>query len=223
MDKETVKAILENILFVADEPLPLDRIASVLEGAASREEAAAALDELREDYASRGLQLAEVAGGWRLQTRPEHAEWVTKFFKMERGQRLSRASLEVLAIIAYRQPITRAEIDEVRGVDSGGVLRGLVEKDLVKTMGRRKAPGRPMMYGTTKRFLEYFGLASLSDLPTMEEFSKELAESLEAADVQETLDFEAEVAAGARETVREEEGGGSADDDAEESLDPFRY
>ena len=189
MDREQVKAIIENVLFVADAPLPVDRILALFDGEFGRDEILELLEELKSDYDARGLALAEVAEGWRFQTRPEYAGWITQFFKMEKGHKLSRASLEVLAIIAYRQPITRAEVDEIRGVDSGGVLRGLIDKDLVKTMGRRKAPGRPMMYGTTKRFLEYFGLARLADLPTMDEFQKELADSLTAT-AQESLDFE---------------------------------
>lgn len=186
MERDLIKAILENVLFVSDSPLSLDRIVALFEGEVTKEEIAEALEELKEDFESRALELTEIAEGWRFQTRAEYSQWITRFFKMERGQKLSRASLEVLAIIAYRQPITRAEIDEIRGVDSGGVLRNLIDKSLVKTMGRRKVPGRPMMYGTTSRFLEYFGLARLADLPTMEEFQKELE------GMQESLAFEEE-------------------------------
>jgi len=189
MDRDLAKAIVENILFISSAPVSTDRLATLFDGELGREEIKEVLGELEDDYKSRALSLAEVAEGWRVQTRREYAGWITRFFKMERGQKLSRASLEVLAITAYRQPITRAEIDEIRGVDSGGVLRGLIEKNLVKTMGRRKAPGRPMMYGTTKRFLEYFGLAKLADLPTMEEFQKELAMLADEPDFQESLDF----------------------------------
>ena len=154
---------------------------------------------MRADYEGRAFGVAEVAEGWRLQTNPAYADWITRFFKVERGKKLARASLEVLAIIAYRQPITRAEIDEIRGVDSGGVLRGLIDKGLVKTMGRRKAPGKPMMYGTTRRFLEFFGLARLADLPTLEDFTGE--EGL--AERQALLDFVEESPEG------EEESGGA--------------
>ncbi|HEB73516.1 MAG TPA: SMC-Scp complex subunit ScpB, partial [Nitrospirae bacterium] len=111
------------------------------------------------------------------------------FFKMEKGHKLTRASLETLAIIAYRQPITRAEVDDIRGVDSGGVLRGLIDKSMVKTMGRRKVPGRPMMYGTTNRFLEFFGLARLADLPTLDEFQAELGGEMAGRTRQAMIDF----------------------------------
>ena len=100
--------------------------------------------------------------------------WITAYYKTEHGQKLSRASLEVLAIVSYRQPITRTEVDDIRGVGSGGVLRGLIDKGLVRIMGRRKLPGRPIIYGTTVRFLEYFGLSSLADMPTLDEFNNEL-------------------------------------------------
>jgi segregation and condensation protein B len=179
MERNEAKAIIENVLFVADAPLPAGKITSVFGGELKDEEVASILAELAKEFEGRALMIAEVAEGWRIQTRPEYAAWITTFFKMEKGQRLSRASLEVLAIVAYRQPITRTEMDEIRGVDCGGVLRGLIDKSLVKTMGRRRAPGRPMMYGTTGKFLEFFGLARLSDLPTLEEFRAELGDGLD--------------------------------------------
>ncbi len=200
MDQEQIKAILENVLFVADSPVPAERLVALFEGEVSAEEAQEALIALRDDYEPRALQLVEVAEGWRIQTRPEYAEYITRFFKIEKGSKLGRAALEGLAIIAYRQPITRAEVDEIRGVDSGAALRGLIDKGLVKTMGRRKTPGRPMMYGTTKRFLEYFGLARLGDLPTMDEFASELADGLPGADDgQERMAFDYEAGAPAPE------------------------
>ncbi len=206
MDNGHVKGILENVMLVADGPIGEDRLAALFEGEMSKEEIHAFMLELKEDYASRNLDIVEVAEGWRLQTRPDFAAWITRFYKMERGHKLSRASLETLSIIAYRQPITRAEVDEMRGVDSGGVLRGLVDKNLVKTMGRRKAPGRPMMYGTTKRFLEYFGLARLADLPTMEEFQEEIDAKLGMDNPQEALDLaKEEEEKGIEETVAETE------------------
>jgi len=190
MDRDEAKAIIESILFIADAPLAAERFAALFSGELSENEIAELLEELRDEYEERNLRISEVAEGWRVQTRPEFAQWLTLFFKMEKGQKLTRASLETLAIIAYRQPITRAEIDEIRGVDSGGVLRGLIDKTLVKTMGRRKVPGRPMMYGTTNRFLEYFGLARLTDLPTLEEFQSELGEGLPDITRQATIDFD---------------------------------
>ncbi|MDH5637974.1 MAG: SMC-Scp complex subunit ScpB [Nitrospinota bacterium] len=179
MEPEDAKAVIENILFVADSPLPTAKIVTVFGGEMTAEEATSVLGELAEEYEERSLRIVEVAEGWRMQTRPEYAPWIATFFKMEKGQKLSRASLEVLAIVAYRQPITRAEMEEIRGVDCGGVLRGLIDKGLVKTMGRRRAPGKPMMYGTTNKFLEFFGLARLSDLPTLDEFRAELGDAIE--------------------------------------------
>ncbi|MDH5509245.1 MAG: SMC-Scp complex subunit ScpB [Nitrospinota bacterium] len=179
MEPDDAKAVIENILFVADSPLPTAKIVTVFGGEMTAEEVTSVLGDLAEEYEERSLRIVEVAEGWRMQTRPEYAPWIATFFKMEKGQKLSRASLEVLAIVAYRQPITRTEMEEIRGVDCGGVLRGLIDKGLVKTMGRRRAPGKPMMYGTTSKFLEFFGLARLSDLPTLDEFRAELGDAIE--------------------------------------------
>lgn len=115
MDQEQIKAILENVLFVADSPVPAERLVSLFEGEVTADRVSDALASLRDDYDECSLQLVEVAEGWRLQTRPEYAEYITRFFKIEKGARLGRAALEGLAIIAYRQPITRAEVDEIRG------------------------------------------------------------------------------------------------------------
>ncbi len=189
MDRNEAKAIIENILFVADEPLSVESLVTLFDGGFTADEMTEILSELRDDYESGALRLAEVAEGWRVQTNPEYARWITSFYKMEKGHRLTRASLETLAIIAYRQPITRAEVDEIRGVDSGGVLRGLIDKNLVRTMGRRKVPGRPMMYGTTSRFLVFFGLARLADMPTLDEFQAEFGEDVPESVRQEAMDF----------------------------------
>ena len=222
MEQDDAKAIIENLLFVADTPLPVKKIATIFSGEMEEEEVAGIIAQLAEEYESRNLKLSEVAEGWRIQTRPEYASWITAFFKMEKGQRLSRASLEVMAIVAYRQPITRTEIDEIRGVDCGGVLRGLIDKGLVKTMGRRRAPGKPMMYGTTPRFLEVFGLARLSDLPTLEEFQTEFGEGADnlASQASLALDGEGPDDGGdelAESDVYEERGG---DDESYGSDDP---
>ncbi len=213
MDREEAKGIVENILFIADAPIAADRFVALFNGEFTREETNALIEEVQKDYENRSLQVVEVAEGWRLQTRPEYAQWITGFYKMEKGQKLSRASLEVLAIIAYRQPITRAEIDQIRGVDSGGVLRGLVEKNLVKTMGRRKAPGRPMMYGTTSRFMEHFGLARLTDLPTLDDLDMEAGESFPELVRQESIAFEE------NEETPDDETDGDADRDIDTDRD----
>jgi segregation and condensation protein B len=120
---------------------------------------------------NRAFQIVEVAGGYQFRTRPELGSWILKL-KRQRGVKLSQASLEALAIIAYKQPVTRAEIEYVRGVDSGAVLRGLVEKRLLKILGRKDVPGRPLLYGTSKRFLEVFGLKDLTSLPNLREIQE---------------------------------------------------
>jgi len=189
MDRNETKAIIENILFVSDAPVTIQKLVALFEEKLTADELKRIISELEDDYTSRALRISEVADGWRMTTNPEYAVWITSFFKMEKGHKLTRASLETLAIIAYRQPITRAEVDDIRGVDSGGVLRGLIDKSMVKTMGRRKVPGRPMMYGTTNRFLEFFGLARLADLPTLDEFQAELGGDIAERTRQAMIDF----------------------------------
>ncbi len=173
MDLNTARSIIENILFIADSPINMEKIGEVFNGDVNKAEIKGILDELKADYNGRGVQLVEIAEGYQLCTRPEYAEWIKKFYKIDKGSKLSHASLETLSIIAYKQPITRIEMEEIRGVDSGGVVKTLSEKNLIKNMGRKKVPGRPMMYGTTRKFLEYFGLKSLTDLPTLEELKED--------------------------------------------------
>jgi segregation and condensation protein B len=157
---------LEAVLLVANEPMSVGELMKVLEGA-TRAELNAAIRVLKERYAAgpSGFDLVEIAGGLRLLTRAEYAPWVERLEKVRREERLSRAQLEVLAVIAYRQPVLRADVDAVRGADSGGALRGLVDKGLVKVAGRADALGRPLLYGTTDRFLERFALKSVKELP----------------------------------------------------------
>ena len=133
------------------------------------------LDELVADYQHRGVRLYFIAGGYQFRSAADSSEFV-KSFVAPRPLRLTRAQLETLAIVAYRQPITRPEVDDVRGVDSGSALRMLAERSLVKILGRKDEPGRPLVYGTTARFLEFFGLSTLQDLPTLQEFSELTAE-----------------------------------------------
>jgi segregation and condensation protein B len=168
------KAILEALLFVAEEPVSLDKLKEILD-AYSRREIAAFLEELRASYEGRGLQLVEVAGGYRLATRPELAPWIRKL-QTAKPARLSRAALETLAIIAYRQPITRPEIEAIRGVTVDGVLKTLTERDLIRILGRKPEPGRPLLYGTSRAFLEYFGFKDLSELPALREIEELVAE-----------------------------------------------
>lgn len=165
-----LKAVIESLLLVADGPVRPDRIALVLE--IEVEQAQQLLQELQEDYEGthRGFSLQLVDGGFQLRTRPEYAEWIRRFRK-SRPFRFSRAGLETLAIVAYRQPVTRAEIDYLRGVDSGGVVRTLLDKRLIRILGKKDIPGKPLIYGTSREFLELFGLRDLSGLPTLKEFN----------------------------------------------------
>ena len=168
MEANRLKDIAEALVMVADAPLSVDRIVLLLGGGdeepPGKDEVRAALAELQGDYQSRGVELVEVASGFRFQARAVVAPWVNRLWE-ERRPRYSRALLETVAIIAYRQPITRAGIEVIRGVEAGAMLRMLVEKGMVKIVGREEVIGRPFLYGTTKRFLERFGLKSLKDLP----------------------------------------------------------
>jgi segregation and condensation protein B len=156
---------LESILFLADEPLSLTVLAQAVE--AGRREVEVILRELASGYEERdsGISLVEVAGGWRLVTHPEAVSYVEQFILASRHARLTKASLETLAIVAYKQPVTRHQVSSIRGVDSDGVLRALSERGLVEEVGRDEGPGRPVLYGTASLFLERLGLRSLSDLP----------------------------------------------------------
>jgi len=167
---ERVQRIVEALLFASDKPLTLQRLKELTHQRTTKR-IEAALVELRGDYEGRGIVLHEVAGGWQFRTAPECSEWVQQV-------RLSRAQLETLAIIAYRQPITRPEIDDIRGVDSSGTLHVLLDRNLVRVLGKKEEPGRPLLYGTTKEFLEFFNLSQLRDLPTLREFHELSEESL---------------------------------------------
>lgn len=202
MDINTARSIIENILFIADSPITSEKIGEVFNGEMNKAEIKGILDELKADYNGRGVQLVEIAEGYQLCTRPEYAEWIKKFYKIDKGSKLSHASLETLSIIAYKQPITRIEMEEIRGVDSGGVVKTLSEKNLIKNMGRKKVPGRPMMYGTTRKFLEYFGLKSLTDLPTLEEL-KEDTQKADTATQEEKVQGELRLQ---EETIQKETG-----------------
>ncbi len=179
-DLRALKGILEALLFVTAEPIPVTRFLALL-GAVTKQEVDQALASLSHDYEQegRGLQLAEVAGGYRIVTKAEFAPWLRRLEKVKAPSKLSRSALESLAIIAYKQPIVRGEVEQIRGVETSGVIRTLLERKLVRIVGRKEEPGRPIMYGTTKVFLEHFGLRDLSQLPPLREF-KELGESEQA-------------------------------------------
>lgn len=170
-----LKPIVEALIFASPEPVTPKQLYKLLDGE-PKEDVDAALASLRTDYERPGgLQLVEVAGGFQIVTKPEYHEWVRKLFHERTTQKLSVQSLETLAVIAYKQPITSAEIAEIRGVSSsGGVLSTLVDRRLIKTVGRKQVVGRPFMYATTREFLERFGLNDLSDLPKVEEMSDAL-------------------------------------------------
>lgn len=163
-------AVVEALVFVADEPISSKLLAEVLEE--DRESIEAALEELRNEYESResGLQIREIAGGWQICTRTELHEDVRKFLKTRPSAKLSLASLETLAVIAYKQPVTVPEILEIRGVQSASAIKTLLEKRLIVTRGHKETVGRPMQYGTSKEFLLQFGLKDLSELPSIEDF-----------------------------------------------------
>ncbi len=170
---QQIKNILEAAIMVADEPLSIDRMLSLFSedggDPPERQQIKDALESLEEDYADRGIELKKVASGYRLQAKSDVANWVNKLWT-ERSPRYTRALLETLAIIAYRQPITRGEIESIRGVSvSSNVIKTLLEREWVKVAGHRDVPGRPAVYASTRHFLDYFNLNSLSELPSLAE------------------------------------------------------
>ena len=171
--KDTQKGIIEAMLFVSGEPLSLRDIAINLEATPKYVEEL--LDEMIKDYdeVSRGIKLISINGAYQLVTKAEHSDYIQKLLKKNKRQSLSQASLESLAIVAYKQPITRIDIDEIRGVKSDSALQKLIEKDLIKEVGRLEVPGRPILYGTTEEFLRQFELKDLNDLPSLDLFGQE--------------------------------------------------
>ncbi len=183
MDEERLKAVLESLLFASGEPVSLARLVAVLDPV-TKEAIRKAIADLKADFHRdiRGVTLEEVAGGYQLRTPKEHALYVRKLLAA-RPPRLSRPMMETVAIIAYRQSITRPEIEQLRGVDSGAVLETLTERRLVKIAGRKEAPGRPIMYATTAEFLQTFGLKDLDSLPDLTEL-REVERRIEEAEQQ---------------------------------------
>ena len=174
MEREELKSIVENVLLAADQPINASELSKIFLDGTDKNQLQSILDELKEEYNSRNLQIMEVADGYQLCTRHEYNDWIRKYLKLDRSSRLSQPSLDTLSIIAYKQPLTRQEVDDIRGVDSSGVLKTLLEKKVIGPAGRKKVPGRPIMYRTTQKFLEYFGLKDLSDLPTLEDLREEM-------------------------------------------------
>ncbi len=173
MEDQQLKAAIEALLFIGGAPLTVERLKGIFEETPA-EQIEAQLQVLKTDYEARGagVMLTEVANGWQLATCPDQAPWVRKFKAVKVSTKLSRPALETLAIIAYKQPITRPEIEAIRGVNIGGIVRTLMERRLVKIVGKKDVPGKPMLYGTSSEFLQYFGLKDLGSLPTLKEFQE---------------------------------------------------
>lgn len=173
MNDEELKRVIEAILFASDEPLSINEIREVLDGADGRI-IRTVIEGLRDEYEKekRSFRIVEVAGGFQMATDPLYGEWLKKMYKSRQTNRLSGPALETLAIIAYRQPVTRADIEFIRGVNVDGVIKNLMDRNLIRITGRKDVPGRPILYGTTKEFLLYFGLNSLDELPKLKEFSE---------------------------------------------------
>jgi segregation and condensation protein B len=179
LSHDHLRGLLEALVFASDKPMTSGELARM--ASAPLKHVKALLTELKESYAHGGVVLDELAGGWLFRTNVQFAPFVRELTS-ERPVKLTRAQVETLAITAYRQPITRPEIDEIRGVDSGATLKLLLERDLVRILGKKDEPGRPLLYGTTTHFLEFFGLKSLKDLPTLREFTELSDESRAVAE-----------------------------------------
>ena len=215
---EDIKYIIESLLFVADEPLTVDRLKKIINQAESAE-IREAMADLAAEYEARGggFYLDEVAGGYQIRTRPRYTDWIKKLIQ-PKPLRLSKPALETLVIIAYKQPIIRSDIEHLRGVDCGGVIRMLLERKLVRVLGRKEIAGRPLIYATTKLFLEIFDLKNLRDLPTPKEI-EELAAATNQRDqaviVDSTEEFE--------DYPETSEGSGSIGEDAQQiQADPIQ-
>jgi len=211
LNDETLKALIEAIIYVAPEPVTLEAIVKSLEGEA-RDRVKAKLDELVEAFQSseHGIEIRVVAGGYKFSSKPEHHEVLRNFVRsLKPPLRLSKPALETLAVIAYRQPVTLPEIDEIRGVDCSGVAHTLLEKKLVVTSGRKNVVGRPILYRTSRDFLVHFGLKDLSELPSLKEF-EELARQALGSEL--ALEGETTSSTGAAEGQPNRTGGSAIDE-----------
>lgn len=188
VSEQELKGIIEALLFVSCDPLPLEKFTTVLVGQ-PKVAVQNALKALQEEYdrQGRGLHVAELAGGFLMMTQPEYAPWITRLNTVKASARVSRSALETLAIIAYKQPIIRSDVERIRGVDTTGVLRTLLEQKLIRIVGRQDIPGRPILYGTSKVFLRKFGLRDLQDLPSLRDF-KELGQRTDLFDGESASD-----------------------------------
>jgi len=206
VDPVRTREIVEALLFSCEVPLRAKTMAEVLGDEVTEREIESAIAELAERYEAQGaaFTIEDIAGGHQLLTREEFEPWVRRLQKTRMRTKLSRAALETLALIAYRQPLGRPEIEDVRGVDTGGVLATLLERGLVKITGRADGPGRALLYGTTPAFLEHFGLSSLSDMPPLDELAQALDRKLMASEIAQEL---GEPASDLEETITAELGG----------------
>ncbi len=181
MEDSSLKAVLEALLFAGEKPLTIEQFKQAFEEDLKADEIRSSLELLKKEYAEsgRGFRLVEVAGGYQLVTDARLATYLKRFFQSREKKKLSQASLETLSVVAYKQPVTRADIEFIRGVNVDGALKTLLENHLVRMVGRKEVPGRPMLFGTTKEFLEHFGLNSLDELPSLTEFTeKDIASHL---------------------------------------------
>ena len=170
-DYSYIKGVIEALLFVNEKPVTLEQMKKVL-GTVNIAEIKKTIQLLKEEYEQRnsGVTIVEIAGGYQMLSNPQYASYIRNFYTTKHKEKLSKPALESIAIVAYKQPVTRSDIELIRGVNSDGVITHLLEKELIKVVGRKDIPGRPYLYGTTRQFLEYFGLKSLENLPKLEEF-----------------------------------------------------
>ncbi len=194
MEENNLKSATEALIFASEKPITVEQIKKVLDGldAASINRIIA---ELKNEYEvqNRGMRIVEIAGGFQMITNSNFAPFLKKLFKNRNSEKLSKPALESLAIIAYKQPLTKAEIESLRNVNVDGVMKSLVDKNLIRICGRKKVPGRPFVFGTTREFLEHFGLKSLQDLPKMEDFTVLAQEKEAQADIEPLTQEELEV------------------------------
>ena len=204
MSEDNVKSVVEALLFASEKPLLIEQVKEVL-GHLEKEEIRKLLADLSAEYSSagRGMRIIEVAGGFRMVTASDFAPFLRKLYKQRKAERLSKSALETLAIVAYKQPVTRFEIGSIRSVNVDNMIKGLSDKGLIRISGRKKTPGRPFVYSTTRQFLEYFGLKSLAELPKIEEFTS-FAQDKEAEIEAITQDQNTEVVNGPGEPASQD-------------------
>ena len=194
MEENNLKSAIEALIFASEKPITVEQIKKVL-GDLDSASVNKIIDELKNDYQAqnRGLRVVEIAGGFQMTTSSDFAPFLKKLFKNRYSDKLSKPALESLAIIAYKQPLTRSEIETLRNVNVDGVMKSLTDKNLIRICGRKKIPGRPFVYGTTREFLEHFGLKSLADLPKMEDFTVLAQEKEAQVDIEPITQEELEV------------------------------